>query len=222
VIRTRRFVFQRRGPKRLALRFSVSLLGGDWDEVEVRMDAVTVGRATRELLWDGVEYRLFDDSVLRMWLESTPGGPPFLNVTRNGHPLPGSDGDPLYSVRSMVVMLWVFAALQVLAEVVVIIPTDRRNDPGALQTDYWLTATGVIVVLLCILAWRRSVAALVAACALFAGQLVLFFAFHPSYRLLWMGLLPMIGFVWFTLRAVRAAIDLKAMRLPIRPPLRES
>ena len=41
-------------------------------------------------------------------------------------------------------------------------------------------------------------------------------------RLLWMGVFPMIGLVWFMLRAIRAALDLKAMRLPIRPPLRES
>jgi hypothetical protein len=32
----------------------------------------------------------------------------------------------------------------------------------------------------------------------------------------------MIGFAWLTVRTVRAAMDLKAMRLPIRPPLRES
>ena len=221
VIRTRRYAFQRRGPKRLALRFSVNVLAGDWDEVEVRMDAVVVGRATHEMLWEGVEYRLFDDSVLRIWLESGPAGAPFLNVTRNGHPLPDSDGDPLHSVRSMVIMLWVFAALQILAEVVVIIPTDRRNHPGELQTDYWVTGIGVIIVLLGILAWRRSVAALVFACALFGGQLLLFFILHPSARLFWMGLFPMIGFVWLILRAIRAALELEAMRLPIRPPLRE-
>jgi hypothetical protein len=218
VIRTQRFAFQRRGPKRLALRFSAGLLGGgDWEEVEIRMDAVAIGRATPEMLREGVEYRLFDDSLLRMWLESAPSGPPLLNITRNGHPLPGSQGDPLYSVRSMVVMLWVFAAIQILAEVVVIIPTDRRHEEfAALQTDYWVTGVGVIVVLLCILAWRRSVAALIAACVLFAGQLLLFFALHPSLYLLSIGLFPMIGLVWFMLRSIRAALDLQVMRLPIR------
>ena len=79
----------------------------------------------------------------------------------------------------------------------------------------------MIVVLLCILAWRRSVAALIAAGALFAGELLLFFALNPSPRLLWGGLFPMILFGWLMLRAIRAAIELKAMRLPIRPPLRE-
>lgn len=222
VIRTRRYAFQRRGPKRLALRFFVDVLAGDWDEVEVRMDAVVVGRATHEMLWgEGVEYTLFDDSVLRIWLENGPAGAPFLNVTRNGHPLPDSDGDPLHSVRSMVIMLWVFAAIQILAEVVVIIPIDRRSYPNELQTDYWVTGIGVIVVLLGVLAWRRSVAALALACVLFAGQLVVFFILHPSLRLLWMGLFPMIGLIWLMLRAIRAAFDLEAMRLPIRPPLRE-
>ena len=220
MIRTTRFSFQRRGPKRLALRFSVSLLAGEWDTVEVRVDSVVIGTATREMFWEGVEYKLFDGSVLRMWLESPPGGHAFLNITRNGHPLPGSEGDPLHQVRAMVVMLWVFAAIEILAEAIVIIPTDRRDDdPAKLLTDYWVTAVAVIVVLLCILAWRRSVPALVFACILFAGQFFVYFALHPSFYLFWTGLFPMIGFLWLIQRAIRAAIDLKAMRLPIRRPL---
>ena len=221
MIRTRRFSFQRRGPKRLALRYSVNLLAGEWDTVEVRVDSVVIGTATREMFWEGVEYKLFDRSVLRMWLESPPGGHAFLNITRNGHPLPGSEGDPLHQVRGMVVMLWVFAAIEILAEVIVIIPTDRRDgdESAKLLTDYWVTAVAAIVVLLGILAWRRSVAALVLACILFAGQFFVYFALNPSFYLLWTGLFPMIGFLWLIQRAIRAAIDLKALRLPIRRPL---
>ena len=222
MIRTTRFAFQRRGPKRLALRFAVHPLAGEWDAVEVRVDAVVIGTATREMCWEGVEYELFDGSVLRMWLESPPGGQPFLNVTRNGHPLPGSEGDPLHQVRAMVVMLWVFAAIEILVEAIVIIPTDRRNDPARLLTDAWVTAVAVIVVLLCTLAWRRSVAALVFACILFAGQFFVYFALHPSVSLFWTGLFPMIGLVWLIQRAIRAATDLEAMRLPIRRPLSDS
>lgn len=222
VIRTTRFSLQRRGPKRLALRFSINPLAGEWDAVEVRVDAVVIGTATREMCWEGVEYELFDGSVLRMWLESPPGGHPFLNITRNGHPLPGSEGDPLHQIRAMVVMLWVFAAIEILAEVIVIIPTDRRNDPGRLLTDYCVTSVAAIVALLGILAWRRSVAALFFACILFAGQFFVYFALHPSFFLLWTGLFPMIGFVWLIQRAIRAAMDLEALRLPIRRPLSDS
>jgi hypothetical protein len=219
VIRTTRFSFQRRGPKRVALRFSVNPLAGEWDAVEVRVDAVVIGTATREMCWQGVEYALFDGSVLRMWLESPPGGHPFLNVTRNGHPLPGSEGDPLHQVRAMVVMLWVLAAIEILVEMIVVMSIHRRNDPDQLLTDYWITGVAAIVMLLGILAWRRSVPALVFACTLFAGQLFLYFALHPSWSLLWTGLFPMIGLVWLIQRAIRGAVDLEAMRLPIRRPL---
>lgn len=222
MIRTRRFSFQRRGPKRLALRYSVNPLAGEWDEVEVRVDAVVIGTATREMCWEGVEYGLFDGSVLRMWLESPPGGNPFLNITRNGHPLPGSEGDPLHQVRAMVVMLWVFAAIEILAETIVVMSIDRRNDPGRLLMDYAITGVAVIVMLLGILAWRRSVAALAFACILFAGQLFLYFVLHPSWYLFWTGLFPMTGFVWLIQRSIRAAMDLEAMRLPIRRPLPDS
>jgi hypothetical protein len=47
----------------------------------------------------------------------------------------------------------------------------------------------------------------------------LYFALHPSWSLLWTGLFPMIGFVWLLQRSIRAAMDLEAMRLPIRRPL---
>jgi hypothetical protein len=222
VIRTTRFSFQRRGPKRLALRFSVNPLAGEWDAVEVRVDAVVIGTATREMCWEGVAYELFDGSVLRMWLENPPGGHPFLNITRNGHPLPGSEGDPLHQIRAMVVMLWVFAAIEILAEVIVVMSIHRRNDPGRLLTDYSVTAVAAIVALLGILAWHRSVAALVFACILFTGQFFVYFALHPSFYLLWTGLFPMIGFVWLIQRAIRAAMGLKALRLPIRRPLSDS
>ena len=220
MIRTTRFSFQRRGPKRLALRFSVDPLAGEWDAVEVRVDAVVIGTATREMCWEGVEYELFDGSVLRMWLENPPGNHPFLNITRNGHPLPGSEGDPLHQVRGMVVMLWVFAAIEILVEAIVILPIHRRNDPSQLLTDFWVTAVAAIVVLLGILAWRRSVAALVFACVLFAGQFFVYFALHPSLSLFWTGLFPMIGFLWLIQRAIRGAMDLKDLRLPIRRPPR--
>ena len=219
MFRTQRFAFQRNGPKRLSLRLRVNVLAGDWDEVEVRMDAVEVARTNRAELSQGVEYKLFDDSVLRMWLESAPSGPPILNITRNGHPLPGSGGDPVQNFKGMVILLWVFAGLQILAEALVIIPIDRgEHRLDALQTDYWVTAVGVIIVLLCIPAWQRSLWALIAACALFAGQLVLFLALHFYLRLLLTVAFPFVGMLWLMFRAIRSLIDLKSMSLPIRHP----
>src|SRR6266498_574937 len=109
MIRTRRFAFQRHGPKRLEVRISVNPWAGTWDEVVVRMDAVEVGRTNYRALHEGVELELFDHSVLRMWLEFAPSGPPTLNITRNGHPLPGSGGDPQLNLHAMVTVLWIFS-----------------------------------------------------------------------------------------------------------------
>jgi hypothetical protein len=215
MFRTRRYAFQRHGPKRLSLRMSVNALAGTWDELVVRVDAVEIGRTNRAALREGVEYKLFDHSVLRLWLELPPSGPPMLNVTRNGHPLPGSFGDPLYSLRSLLIALWVFAGIQILAEAIVIIPTDRRYDRD-LQVDYWVTAVGVIIVLLCILAWRRSLVALIAACVLFMGECLLALAMHFYIGFVLEGLFPAIGFVWLSLRAIQSLIDLKTMALPVR------
>jgi hypothetical protein len=188
----------------------------------VRVDAVVIGTATWEMCWQGVEYALFGGSVFRMWLESPPGGNRFLNITRNGHPLPGSEGDPLHQVRGMVVMLWALTAIEILVEMIVVMSIHRRNDPGQLLTDYWVTAVAAIVMLLGILAWRRSVAALVSPASSSPANYFSTIALHPSWYLFWTGLFPMIGFVWLIQRAIRAAMDLEAMRLPIRRPLPNS
>jgi len=217
MFRTRRYAFQRRGPKRLVLRFSLNVLAGTWDEVVVRVDAMEIGRTNHAALRQGVEYTLYDHSVLRMWLEPSPQGPVVLNITRNGHPLPGTGGDPLRSLRSMLILLWVFAGLQVLAEAIVIIPVDRENE-RALQTDYGVAAAGLIIILLCVLAWHRSVAALIAACVIFAGELLLALATHFRPVVVLQVLMPAIGLAWAMLRAIRSAIDLRTMRLPIRHP----
>ncbi len=218
MIRTQRYAFQRGGPKRLALRIDVNVLAGTWDDLEVRMDAVVIGRTTRAALFDGVEYKLFDGSTLRLWLEPAPSGPPVMNVTRNGHPLPGSSGDPLFMLRSTVGALWLFSGLQILGCVVAILGDRNQGEPTGVH--FAVLATGAIIALLCVLAWHRSLFALVTACVLFVGQILLWFALHPHLSIALQGLFPMIGMVWLMLRAIHSLIDLKARALPVRRPPR--
>ena len=217
MIRTSRYAFQRHGPKRLEVRIAVKPLAGTWDEVVVRMDAVEVGRTNYQALREGVEFKLFDHSVLRMWLEFAPSGPPTLNITRNGHPLPGSGGDPLLKLHAMVVVLWIFSGLHLLIESLFMIPEDLREHLPVRRNCLSATVSA-IVILLGILAWRRSVAALVAMCVLFFGHVIVWLGlhFHPIIAL--QILTPMIIGGWLALRAIHAAIELKTLRQPIRRP----
>ena len=217
MIRTRRFAFQRHGPKRLDVRISVNPWAGTWDEVVVRMDAVEVGRTNYQALREGVDLKLFDHSVLRMWLEFAPSGPPTLNITRNGHPLPGSGGDPQLTLHAMVTVLWIFSGLHILIESVFMIPADLHEHLSVRRNCLSATVSA-IVILLGIAAWRRSVPALVAMCALFFGHVIVWLGlhFHPIIAL--QLLTPMIMGGWLALRAIRSAIELKTLRLPIRHP----
>jgi hypothetical protein len=114
MIRTSWYAFQRHGPKRVEVRRSMRLGSSTWDEVVVRVDAVEMGRPNAAELREGVEYKLFDHSVLRLWVEHGPGNsPPLLMITRNGHPLPKSQGDPVAIVRSTLIMILVCALLQI-------------------------------------------------------------------------------------------------------------
>src|ERR1044071_3064983 len=90
MIRTSRYAFQRHGPKRLELRHTRK-----WDDVTVRVDAVEIGKTNMDEMRKGVEFILFDHTILRLSVEPAPREGFYVNVTRNGHPLPGSGSDPV-------------------------------------------------------------------------------------------------------------------------------
>jgi hypothetical protein len=216
MIRTSRYAFQRRGPKRLALRHT-----RNWDDVSVRVDAVEIGTTNMAEMRRGVEFILFDHSLLRLWIEDAPaGGRTFLvNITRNGHPLPGSGNDPLTFVRHSLVYVWFLIALQLF---VVGIKTrlDIDNHDKAVPLDYAALATALIIAFLGLLAWRRSSSALVAAWVLFWGEIVVWWSLN--FRLGLVFLLEAIPIAsatgYFMQRSIKAAWQLDAMRLPIRHP----
>src|SRR5438876_11481258 len=76
---TSRYALQRHGPKRLVVRRTRT-----WDEVVVRVDAVEIVRTNKAALRDGVEHRLYDHSVLPLWIEPGPPDTILPMVTRNG------------------------------------------------------------------------------------------------------------------------------------------
>jgi lysylphosphatidylglycerol synthetase-like protein (DUF2156 family) len=185
-----------------------------WDEVSVRLDAVELGPTNKAALREGVEYKLYDHSVLRLWLEPGPRDSFFLMITRNGHPLPESDGDPVKILRFTLSMIGVVAGLQIFIGLGGI--THERGD----AEDYWAVLLGVALVILGLFAWHRSIVAMVAACALFTGELVvfLFTETHVTVYNFWnlpfaFGLLG-----WLLWRGIKAVRELKAAALPIRHP----
>jgi hypothetical protein len=210
MIRTRRYAFQRRGPKRLELRHTRT-----WSEVTVRMDAVEVGRTDIAALREGVEYRLFDHSLLRIWIEPSPAGGFFVNLTRNGHPLPGSGSDPLTAMRTSVVMLWILVATNTLL-VGVKAMADSDEQPDLLPLDYAALGTGLLVAVLGGLAWRRSSLSLILAWITVWGGAVAWWAAHPYPVVLLQAVPVAVAMMWFTRRSIRASRELDAMRLPIR------
>src|SRR5207247_11075554 len=103
--------------------------------------------------------------VLRLWLEPGPRGTCFLMITRNGHPLPESDGDPVKILRFTLLMIGIVAGLQIFIGLTGV--THERADAEA----YWAVILGVMLVVLGLFAWHRSVVAMVATCALFMAEL---------------------------------------------------
>jgi len=208
---TSRYALQRHGPKRLAVSRSLT-----WSEVIVQFDGVEIFRTDEAGLRQGLEHRMHDGTVLRLWLESGPRNSRFLLLTRNGHPLPGSEGDPVKVLRFTVFLVWGIAALQIGVSVMIMVLRSDRVDAGV----YSMLALGAALVLLGILAWRRSVVATILGCAISFGELVVFFATqaHINIGNIWGLLVALSIFAWLLLRGINAARELKAMTLPIRRP----
>ena len=206
---TARYAFQRHGPKRLVVR-----RGRTRDELVVRLDAVELGRTNEEALREGVEYKLYDHSVLRLWMEFGPRNSRLLMITRNGHPLPGSEGDPVKILRWTLVMIWFFAGIQMLFSLWVI--RNDRADPAV----YWALVLGAMLVILGIFARHRSEGAMVLASLLFFGEVLVFVVSTGNVNVwnAWRLVFGLTFVPWVLLRGIKAVRELKSMALPVRQP----
>jgi hypothetical protein len=205
----KRYALSRHGRKRLELRRNM-----DWSEVFILFDGVQLARTSRAELHEGLDLALPDYSLLRVWIENGPSGAPFLYLTRNGHPLPGSEGDPAHTILLTVSIFWCLAALQVFFAFTVV----RYGNPD--EAVYAIGAAGFILALLGILAWRRSYPAMVLASLLCFAELALFFFFegHIDVWSVWRLLFALGILAWILKRGIDAVRDLNAVRLPIRHP----
>jgi len=194
---------------RLELRRST-----DWKEVLIVFDGVELARTTRDGLYEGIDIALPDYSLLRVWIENGPGGTPFLYLTRNGHPLPGSEGDPAHTIWLTVSIFWCLATLQIFFAFVVV----RYGNPD--EAVYAIGAAGLLLALLGILAWRRSYPAMVLASILCLGELAVFFIAQGQVNVwnVWQLLFGLGILAWILRRGIVAVRDLNAIRLPIRHP----
>src|SRR5205085_9545710 len=94
--------------KRLEVRRNMT-----WSEVVILIDGVEIARVDEATLASGFEHRLRDNTTIRIWMERGPRNSRFLYLTRNGHPLPGSEGDPAKIIRFTLAMIWICAGIQI-------------------------------------------------------------------------------------------------------------
>jgi len=205
---TKRYPIEPHGPKRLEVKRTRT-----WSEVIVLLDGVVLGRVDAEGLRNGAEFTLHDHTVLRIWLERGPRNTPMLYLTRNGHPLPGSEGDPVHMLRAALVPIWILALLQIAFGGLVVF----CGNPDALSNGIF--AAGLILLLLTVLGLGRSEAALVFAYLISFVEMVLLvvgderkLTFDNASRLIL--LIFILG--WLMMRGVGAIRTLKATTLPIR------
>jgi len=207
---TTRYPIEPHGRKRLVVHRTRT-----WSEIVLRLDGVELGRPSREELLNSVEYTLWDHSVLRVWIEYGPGtGIPVLFITRNGHPLPGSEGDPVRILWYTLCFFWVMGVCQIALAIVVI--QNGRAD----NSIYLMFAAGLLLILLGILAWGRSVVAMVLASLLAFSELVLLLIADGNINVgnVWRLIFGLGLFGWLLKRGILAVHDINVSRLPIRHP----
>jgi hypothetical protein len=206
---TDRYPLVPHGPKRLEI-----VRNRTWSEVDVRLDRVTLGRTYEQELMQGIDYALGDEGVLHVKLEHGPRGVPFLYISRNGHPLPGSEGDPAKIIRDTVSIIGIIAFTQ--TTFAGMITYGDRAD----ESIDWMLGLGIILLLLCFLAWRRSLAGMVLAAGLCFSEILLVIITQVHWNL---GTIFPMSFAlsitgWLMWRGIAAVREINAHKLPIRHP----
>lgn len=207
---TKRYPLEPHGRKRLELRRNSGT-----GETVVVLDGRELARIPREAMAEGVDFALPDESLLRVWVEIGPRGVPFINVTRNGHPLPGADNDPVKTLWLTCSIFWCLAALQLFFAIVGV---SSPNEPDA--AVYWCGALGGALGILAIFAWNRSQAATVLASIIVFVELAVFFWFEAHHDV---GAYINLGFGLFLvafllMRGINAVTEIRSHRLPVRRP----
>jgi hypothetical protein len=133
-------------------------------------------------------------------------------VSRNGRALPGSAGDPAKIVRETLWIVAIVAVLQICYAALAVSYTPR--DAVAIT----MIGVGVILLLLIILASRRSLAAMTLATTVCFVEVVIFFGALAQWSIA--RALPLFFALylvgWLLWRGVTAMRDPSADRLPIR------
>ena len=206
---TKRYALQLHGRKRLELRRNTAT-----GETAVVFDGRELGRVPRAVMFEGIDFALPDESLLHIVTEMGPRGVPFLYVTRNGHPLPGSEGDPVKILWLTCSIFWCLAALQIFFAAMVI----RHGNPDG--SVYAIGAAGLALVLLGVFSWRRSHAATVLASLIVFVELVLFFFFegHRDPDTLFSALVGLSILSWLLMRGINAVAEINSHTLPVRHP----
>jgi hypothetical protein len=205
---TKRFALEPHGRKRLELRRNTAT-----GETAVVLDGRELGRIPREAMSEGVDFALPDESLLRIWMEMGPRGVPFHYVTRNGHPLPNSEGDPVKILWLTCSIFWCMSALQLFFAIVGV-SSPRGPDAGI----YWCGALGGALGILAVFAWNRSQVATVLASIILFVELAVFFWFEGAHDT---GSRIQLAFGMFLvafilMRGINAVAEIRSHRLPIR------
>lgn len=150
---TARYALERGGEKSLALSFE----GRNWKNTEVRLDGELLGSfPDKKAFAAGRTFPLPDGSVLHaQFLDRMPV------LLRNGVPVPGSATDPAHVLNVSCQMLYFAAGLNaVLGLIAWVLPWDylRSLSYGPISI-----AVGLVLLVLGLLAQRRSRVALIAA-----------------------------------------------------------
>lgn len=148
-----RFALERGGQKSL----EVSFTGRSWKNTEVRLNGDLVGSfPDKKAVTAGQEFPLPDGSVLNVQLVHR-----LLRLLRNGAPVPGSAYDPVTMLSTSCGMIYALAGLNIVLGLIAwVLKVDylRSLSYGAVSI-----AVGLILLVLGLLAQRRSLVALIVA-----------------------------------------------------------
>jgi hypothetical protein len=110
------YALEQGGPKRLEVSWK-----GLYKETTITLDGMQLGMVLdQKALYAGQEYRLMDDSLLKVQLVSGIGGTE-LRATRNGIPLPGSASNPESRVKTATGIIFFIAGLNLLLGIIALI-----------------------------------------------------------------------------------------------------
>ncbi len=163
---TQRYALEPNGPKRLTLSWK-----GMYKTLQVALDGHVLGIIPdQKALRTGQSFPLPDGSAVHVQLVRA-GMATELRVTRNGQPLPGSAADPQQKLKVAYGIVYFVGGLNVLLGVVALLIESRFLESLGIG---WATIIfGAIMLGLGFMVQRRSVAALIAAIAIYAVDGVL-------------------------------------------------